>query len=208
MLEQLTTTRSHLALALGGLCLALGLVAPVLAAGGADFELVPEMVEPPRIEAQPKAQRQALQDSPGAVQGLIGETRVRFGSDSDPRVTFDGETAAQSQTTGNPCFETPNSFSADVTFPEAGTFFLTPVARVDSSLLGQNNPSPPSTTPQSWLVRSRTEDGLLEENSVEPTEVNRIVAQQFWGAVPLEITVGGGDLVFEDGFESGDTTAW
>lgn len=138
----------------------------------------------------------------------VDETRVRFGSDPDPRTMFDGQTAAQSETDGDPCFVTPTSFSANVTFPEAGVFYLTPVASVDSGLLQQNNPSPPSTPPQSWLVRARNEDGELAVNAVEPTEVNRIVGQQVWGALALEINVGGGDRIFDDGFESGDTTAW
>ncbi len=138
----------------------------------------------------------------------VDETRVRFGNDVDPLNTFSGQTAAQQQIAGTPCFGSPTTFSASVTFPSEGTYYLTPAARVDSSLLTQNNPVPPGTSPQSWLVRSRTEDGVLAMNAVEPTEINTITGQQFWGTEALEITVGEPGLIFADGFESGDTSAW
>ncbi len=138
----------------------------------------------------------------------VDETRVRYGTDPDPLANFSAQTAAQQQTTGTPCFQTPTTFSADVTFTTEGTYYLTPAARVDSSLLNQNNPTPPGTPPQTWLVRSRTEDCLLIMNAVEPTEINTVTGQVFWGAAPLAIEVKGNALIFADGFESGDLSAW
>ncbi|MEM7587064.1 MAG: hypothetical protein AAF560_26990, partial [Acidobacteriota bacterium] len=137
----------------------------------------------------------------------VDETRVRSGVDPDPLQNFSEQTAAQQETTGTPCFETPTTFTADVSFPAEGTYYLTPAARVDSSLLDQSTPSP-NTSPQSWLVRSRTEDGMLAMNAVDPGEINTVNAQTFWGAEPLQITVGDGAVIFADGFESGDTSAW
>lgn len=136
----------------------------------------------------------------------VDETRVRFGEDADPRINFDGQTAAQSETTGDPCFDTPMMFTAQVTFNTPGTYYLTPVARVDDSLVSQNNPNP-AVGPQSWVVRARSEDGLLETNATDPSEVNTVQGQTYWAAQPLEIVVGLG-LIFADGFESGDTSAW
>ncbi len=138
----------------------------------------------------------------------VDETRARYGTDPDPLNNPSAQTAAQQQTTGTPCFGTPTTFSAEVSFPSAGTYYLTPAARVDSTLLDQNNPVPPGTSPQSWLVRSRTETGTLAMNAVEPTEINTITGQTFWGAEALEIVVGDMGLIFADGFESGDTSAW
>ena len=138
----------------------------------------------------------------------VDDTHVRFGNDPDPLTTFSDQTASQQQTSGTPCFETPTTFSAEVSFPNAGTWYLTPAARVDSSLLDQGTPNPPGITPQTWLVRARNEEGLLFENSVDPGEVNTVVGQLFWGAEALEIEVGGASLIFEDGFETGDTSAW
>ena len=138
----------------------------------------------------------------------VDETRVRYGTDPDPLNNFSDQTTAQQQTTGTPCFETPTTFSAEVTFAAEGMHYLTPAAQVDSALLDQNNPTPPGTLPQTWLVRARTEDGLLIENTVEPTEINSVRGQIFWGAAPLAIVVTGDSLIFADGFESGDTLAW
>ena len=137
----------------------------------------------------------------------VDDTHVRYGTDPDPLTTFSGQTASQQQT-GTPCFETPTLFTAGVSIPTAGSYYLTPAARVDSSLLDQDNPTPPGTPPQTWLVRSRTEDGLLAENAVDPTEVNSVRGQLFWGAAALEIEVVVEPSIFEDGFESGNTTLW
>ncbi len=138
----------------------------------------------------------------------VDDTHVRFGSDPEPLTTFSGQTASQQQTTGTPCFQAPTTFSAQVTFPTAGTWYLTPAARVDSTLLVQGTPNPPGISPQAWLVRSRTEDGLLFENSLDPGEVNTVRGQLFWGAEPLAIEVTDDSLIFADGFESGDISAW
>lgn len=136
----------------------------------------------------------------------IDETRVRYGTDPDPRTTFSEESPAQSQTSGTPCFDSPTTWNATVSFPTAGTYYLTPVARVDSSLLGQDSPAP-SLPPQSWVVRSRTEDGFFFENATDPGEVNTVQGQLYWGAEALEVVVGGG-IIFEDGFESGGVQRW
>ncbi len=142
----------------------------------------------------------------------VDDTRVRFGTDPDPLATFSGQTAAQQQTSGDPCFDLsggePATFTAEVTFSEPGTWYLTPAARVDSSLLEQDDPNPPGTAPQTWLVRVRTEDGLYFENAVEPGEVNTVRGQLYWGTQPLQIEVVADGLIFADGFESGDTSAW
>lgn len=126
----------------------------------------------------------------------VDDTHVRFGVDPDPRQVFSGQSASQQQTTGDPCFETPTTFSALVTFPNAGTFHLTPVARVDGGLLAQPNPNP-VVSAQSLVVRARNEEGLLVQNIVDPAEVNTVVGQLFWGAEPVAIEVvddgGGGD---------------
>ncbi|MEL7451201.1 MAG: M14 family zinc carboxypeptidase [Pseudomonadota bacterium] len=118
----------------------------------------------------------------------IDETRVRWGTDADPRLNFDAQTAAQQDASESACFETPTTFQATVSFPEAGTYFVTPVARTDSDLLDQGNPTP-SLPPQTWMVRSRNEEGLLATNMVDPLEINTIVGQLYWGADPLEIEV-------------------
>ncbi|MEO1366392.1 MAG: M14 family zinc carboxypeptidase, partial [Acidobacteriota bacterium] len=136
----------------------------------------------------------------------IDETRVRFGADLDPLSQFDGQTPAQQQTTGDPCWLTPTVFTADVTFQSAGEVSVTPVAQVDTTLLTQSSPVP-NVGPAGWLARSRTEDGLLVTNTVDPNETSTVVGQTFWGAEPLRITVSDG-VIFEDGFESGDTGAW
>ena len=136
----------------------------------------------------------------------VDETRVRFGTDEDPRTRFDGQTAAQSQTSGDPCFGAATIFSDEVTFDEPGTYYLTPVARVDEALLGQTTPNP-ALDPQTWIVRARTEEGLLETNATDPAEVNTVRGQLFWSAPPLQIVVAG-NVIFADGFESGDTSAW
>jgi hypothetical protein len=136
----------------------------------------------------------------------VDETRVRFGEDADPRTHFDGQTAAQSDTAGDPCFDTPTAFAAEVTFSSPGTFYLAPVARVDGNLLSQSDPNPDIAS-QSWIARARSEDGVLETNATDPTEVNTVQGQLFWGAEPVEVVVEA-DLIFADGFESGDTSAW
>lgn len=136
----------------------------------------------------------------------VDETRVRFGTSSDPATDFSGETPLQQQTTGEPCFEPPTPFAADVVFDAPGTYYLTPVARVDSVLLSQSDPVPPGA-PQSWMVRSRTEEGFHFENATDPGEVNAVRGRMYWGAEPLEIRVDDG-LIFADGFESGDVGAW
>ncbi len=138
----------------------------------------------------------------------VDDTHVRFGTDPDPLSIFTHQTASQQQTAGAPCFDTPTTFSAEVTFPSAGTWYLTPAAQVDSSLLDQDTPNPPGTSPQTWLVRARTEDGLFFENSFDPGEVNTVRGQLFWGADPFQVEVTGDALIFADGFESGDTSAW
>ncbi len=137
----------------------------------------------------------------------VDDTHVRFGTDPDPLESFSGQTASQQQTTGTPCFQTPTTFSAEVTFPGPGTWYLTPAARVDSSLLNQTDPDPPGVTPQTWMARVRNEAGLLFENAFDPGEVNTVSGQLFWGAEPLAIEVTG-EEIFADGFESGDTSAW
>ncbi len=138
----------------------------------------------------------------------VDDTRVRFGPDPDPLANFTTQTASQQQTSGTPCFSTPTTFSAEVTFPTAGTWYLTPAAQVDSTLLDQGTPNPPGVSPQTWLVRSRTEDGFFFDNATNPGEVNTVRGQLFWGAEPLRIEVVGDALIFADGFESGDTSAW
>ncbi len=137
----------------------------------------------------------------------VDDTHVRFGDDPDPLADFLGQTTSQQQTTGTPCFQTPTTFTAEVIFPSPGTWYLTSAARVDSTLLDQDDPVPPGTTPQTWLARARNEDGLFFENDFDPGEVNTVRGQLYWGAEPLEIEVTGGEI-FADGFESGDTTAW
>ena len=138
----------------------------------------------------------------------VDDTRVRWGVDADPRTSFDGQSTSQSQTTGEPCFGTPTTFSEQIHFPTPGTYFVTPVARVDATLLQQGDPNPPGTPPRSWLVRSRTEEGLVVENATDPAEVNTVRGQIYWGAEPLEIQVGGGATIFADDFETGDISAW
>ncbi len=138
----------------------------------------------------------------------VDETRVRWGSDPDPLNVFENETPTQSQTGGEPCFEPPTSFSDAVTFDEPGIYWLTPTARVDQALLAQGNPNP-NVAPQSFVVRSRTETGLLFSESVDASEVNTITGQLDWGAEPLRIeVVFAGGFLFGDGFESGGTSAW
>ncbi len=137
----------------------------------------------------------------------VDDTRVRYGADPDPLNDFSGQTASQQQTAGTPCFQTPTTFSAEVTLPGPGTWYLTPAARVDSTLLEQTDPDPAGTSPQTWLARVRTEDGLFFENAFDPAEVNTVRGQLYWGAEPLAVVVGG-DQIFADGFESGDVTAW
>ena len=136
----------------------------------------------------------------------VDETRVRWGTAADPTDVFDGQSAAQSQTTGEPCWLTPTLFTADVSFDQADEVSLVPVAQVDATLLGQQSPNP-SLSPRSWLVRSRTEDGQLVSNTVDPQETSAIVARTVWGAEPLSIQVVDG-TIFADGFESGNTSAW
>ncbi len=143
----------------------------------------------------------------------VDDTHVRFGTDPDPLDAPSDQTPAQQQTAGSPCFDlsgtgSPVTFSAEVTFPNAGTWYLTPAARVDSSLLDQGNPNPPGTSPQTWLVRARTEDGFFFENATDPGEVNSVQGRLYWGAEPLAIEVTETSLIFADGFESGDTSAW
>ncbi len=137
----------------------------------------------------------------------VDDTHVRFGTDPDPLANFSGQTVSQQQTAGTPCFQSPATFSAEVSFPGPGTWYLTPAARVDSTLLDQVDPNPPGVSPQTWLARVRNEEGLFFENAFDPGEVNTVRGQLFWGAEPLEIEVTGG-LIFADGFESGDTTSW
>ncbi|MEM9058385.1 MAG: M14 family metallopeptidase, partial [Pseudomonadota bacterium] len=122
----------------------------------------------------------------------IDETRVRWGTDPNPRVNFDAQTAQQQDSSTNACFDTPTEFTASVTFAQPGTYFVTPVARTDSGLLSQGNPTP-ALPPQSWVVRSRTESGVLAVNMTDPAEISSIVGQLYWDAEPLELTVGSAD---------------
>ncbi len=138
----------------------------------------------------------------------VDDTHVRFGTHPDPLSTFTHQTASQQQTAGTPCFAAVTTFFAEVTFPDAGTWYLTPAARVDSSLLDQDAPNPSGTSPQTWLVRARNEDGFLFENSFDPGEVNSVHGQLYWGAEPLAVEVTANALIFADGFESGDTSVW
>ncbi len=137
----------------------------------------------------------------------VDDTRVRYGADPDPRVNYSGQTSAQQQQTGDPCFGTPTTFTAEVSFATPGTYYLAPVARVDASLLEQTSPNPPGVSPQSWLVRSRTEEGFYFANATNPSEVNTVTGQLYWSAEPLAIEVSD-ELIFADGFESGDTSEW
>ncbi len=121
----------------------------------------------------------------------VNDTRVRWGTDADPRLNFTSQSASQSDTSSQVCFDTPTQFSATVTFPSEGNFFLTPVARVDDSTQQQGNPTP-NIPPQTWLARVRAEEGLLFTNSTDPSEVNTVRGQVYWGAEPLAIEVTGG----------------
>ncbi len=132
----------------------------------------------------------------------IDDTRVRWGFDPDPRVNFTDQTASQSDSGDSACFDTPTVFSASVSFPTMGGYFLAPVARVDSALLQQGNPNP-AVAPQSWIVRGRTEEGLLGENAFDPGEPNSVVGQLYWGAPPLPIEVI--DVADTDGDGVGDS---
>jgi hypothetical protein len=134
----------------------------------------------------------------------VDDTRVRSGTGIDPVTDFTAETASQTDT-AEPCFGNLKTFTADVSFAEPGTYYLTPVAKVDSSLLDQVDPTPP-LTPRSWLVRSRTEEAFYFENTFELSEINTITGALYRGAEPLQIEVT--DTVFADGFESGNTSAW
>lgn len=138
----------------------------------------------------------------------VDDTRVRWGVDPDPRMAFDGQSVSQSQTTGEPCFGTPTTFSEQISFGTPGTYYVTPVARADSALLHQSDPNPPGTPPQSWLVRGRTEEALVTLNGTDPTEINTVQGQVYWASDPVEVVVGSGASIFTDGFESGDTSAW
>lgn len=120
----------------------------------------------------------------------VDETRVRWSADGDPRVDFDGQTPAQQDQSGTACFQPPRTFTAQVVLDTPGEWFVTPVARVDGALRAQADPNP-ALPPQSWLVRSRTEDGLLFVNDADPDEVNTVVAQRYRGAAPLRVTVVG-----------------
>ena len=86
------------------------------------------------------------------------------------------------------------------------TWWLTPTARVDQALLGQGAPNP-AVGPQSFVVRSRTEVGLLATEDVDGAEANSVVGQLDWGAEPLQILVVE-EALFADGFEDGTTSSW
>ncbi len=137
----------------------------------------------------------------------VDDTHVRFGADPDPRVNFTGQSVSQQQSTGDPCFDGPTLFTAQVTPPAVGTWYLTPVAQVDSTVLTQGSPVPAAVSPRSWVARSRTEEGVLAINMTDPGEVNTVRGQLYWGAQPLAIQVGGSEI-FSDGFESGNNSAW
>ncbi len=137
----------------------------------------------------------------------VDDTHVRFGGDPDPRINFTGQSTTQQQSSGDPCFDGPTQFSAQVTLPSAGTWYLTPVAQVDSTLLTQVSPVPGATPPQSWVARARTQEGVLGINMTDPNEVNTVRGQLYWGAEPLAIQVGASEI-FSDGFESGDLSVW
>ena len=92
-------------------------------------------------------------------------------------------------------------FSDTISFPGMGGYFLAPVARVDAVLLQQGNPNP-AVSPQSWLVRARTEEGLLAENDTDPAEPNTVTGQIYWSAPPLPIEVL--DVADTDGDGVGD----
>ena len=95
---------------------------------------------------------------------------------------------SQQDNSSTACFDTPTQFQATVSFSEAGTYFVSPVARTDGGLLSQGNPTP-ALSPQSWIVRSRTENGVLATNMTDPMEINSISGQLYWGAAPLAIEV-------------------
>lgn len=137
----------------------------------------------------------------------VDDTHVNFGTSPDPRAYPSWQTPAQQAAGADPCFGTPELFTAEVTFPAPGVDYLVPVARVDSSLREQVAPVPADTPPQSWVVRSRTEDGFYFENSVDPAEVDTVGGKVYWGAEPLVVEVLD-DMIFADGFESGDLSAW
>ena len=118
----------------------------------------------------------------------INDTRVRWGDTPDPRIDFDEQSTPQSDLGGEACFEPPREFTETIAIEQPGTYFLTPVARVDETLLQQGNPDP-SLPPQSFFVRARTEEGLVYRNEVDPQEVNTVVGQIYRGAQPLQITV-------------------
>jgi hypothetical protein len=139
----------------------------------------------------------------------VDDTRVRYGTDPDPLTTFDGESPGQSGGSGDPCFGTAETFSAEITLAESGTYFLTPAAQVDSALLQQSLTNPAGVAPQSWVVRSRNEAGLIFENSTDPGEVNTVAGRLYWGAQALTVEVlSDPSRFFSDGFESGDSSAW
>jgi hypothetical protein len=118
----------------------------------------------------------------------VDETRVRSGPDPDPAASYTSETQAQSATSGDPCFGAPAAFSATVSFSTPGLYYLAPVARVDGFLATQQSPNPP-VPPQSWLVRSRLEQGLLHQSGVDPNEVNTVQGRRYWSAEPLAVRV-------------------
>jgi len=126
----------------------------------------------------------------------VDDTHVRFGSDSDPRVNFDGQTVSQSEGTPFTCFDSPTQFEADVVFTDLGTQYLAPVAQTDIDLLDPAGGTPP-LSPQSWFVRGRTEEGLLFTNDDDPSEINTVQGQIYRGAdaLAIEVTAGGGYLL-------------
>ncbi|MEO0972765.1 MAG: M14 family metallopeptidase [Pseudomonadota bacterium] len=118
----------------------------------------------------------------------VDETRVRWGFTPEPRTDFIAQSAAQSDGGGEACFEPPREFTANVSIDVPGTYFLTPVAKVDESLTQQGNPAP-DLPPQSFFVRARTEEGLIFANDVDPDEISTVQGQIFRAAQALEIEV-------------------
>jgi hypothetical protein len=185
----------------------LGGDADVLTPGGAEDGYVPKSlrvglaaidIAEPYVVWTNRAQEpvQALPDEDLTVEWQVrgcfqvDETRVRMGLDPDLATSFTSQSPLQAALSGEPCFGGPVTFHDHVAFPIAGTYYLAPVARVDSFLTVQQNPNPP-LDPQSWLVQSRVQDGLLYTNDVDPNEVNTVQAHRYWSAPPLQVVVSG-----------------
>ncbi len=143
-----------------------------------------------------------IQASPGTILTVqwqvrgcfeIDETRVRLGTDPDPATNYLQQTDPAPINTVSPCFDPAGgaieTFSAQLPLPQtAGFYHVAPVAKVDSGLLQQQNPSP-ARPPQSWLVRSRTEEGFFFQTTVDPNEHNSVSGHLYWSAEPLVIEV-------------------